>query len=348
MSRRATLLGIGAAAMTGLSSRLLGAPLQSIAGERQMLFGAAARAAYLRDPALREILVREVGTVTAEVEMKWSHVEPEPGTFDFLDADLVANFAQAHQKRLHGHTLLWHRSVPQWAGDAWRDKPDWRTVETFIRTMMTRYHGVESWDVVNEPIDISDQSDGLRRSAYLEAFGPDYIARAFRTARKHAPTALLCLNEFGIEYDIPEHRQKRDSLLRLLRQLRDAKAPVGAVGIQAHLDLAHQPNFVPDVFAAFLNELGSMGLQIRISELDVKEAETELPIEERDQRASDAVSQFLEVALANKAVGSVTCWGLSDRYSWLDEEGGNRGLPFDAQMRAKPMRQAIATALYRR
>jgi endo-1,4-beta-xylanase len=310
-----------------------------------MLFGAAVRADHLRDEALRDVLTSEVGSLTAEIEMKWSHIEPELGKFDFVDADTVANFAETHQKRLHGHTLLWHRSVPAWAVTAWRAKADWHLVEAFIKAMTTRYHGVESWDVVNEPMGVGDRSGDLRGSAYLDAFGPGYIARAFRTAREHAPAALLCLNEFGLEYDLPEHRQKREGLVRLLTQLRQDDVPIDAVGIQAHLDLAHGAHFNPDEFAAFLNKLGAMGFQIRISELDVREADLELPAEERDRRVADAVRRFLQVALSNKAVGSVTCWGLTDKYSWLDESGGNRGLPFDNHLRAKPMRQVIADAI---
>jgi endo-1,4-beta-xylanase len=153
------------------------------------------------------------------------------------------------------------------------------------------------------------------------------------------------LNEFGLEYDIPEHRQKREGLVRLLTQLRRDDVPIDAVGIQAHLDLAHEAHFNPDVLAAFLNKLGAMGLQIRISELDVREADRALPTVERDRRVADAVGRFLQVALANKAVGSVTCWGLTDKYSWLDESGGNRGLPFDDRLRSKPMWQAIAGAI---
>lgn len=349
MTRRTALQGFGAAAIAGLSTGaspvLSGTSLQSIAGERQMLFGAAVSAAHLRDPAFRDAVIREVGALTAEIEMKWSYVQPEAGMFDFADADIVANFAQAHQKRLHGHTLLWHRSVPQWAVDDWRAKPEWRLVEAFVGAMMTRYHGVESWDVVNEPMGVGERSGALRSSVYLDAFGPGYVAKAFHTARRHAPAAILCLNEFGLEYDTPEHSQKREGLLRLLKDLRRDEVPIDAVGIQAHLDLASQPAFNPDLFADFLNALGSMGFQVRISELDVKEADLQLPLEERDRRVAEAASRFLQVALANKAVGSVTCWGLSDKYSWLDETRANRGLPLDERFQPKLFRQAIAEAL---
>jgi endo-1,4-beta-xylanase len=106
------------------------------------------------------------------------------------------------------------------------------------------------------------------------------------------------------------------------------------------------------VLAEFLNELGGLGLQVRISELDVKEADTALPAAERDRRVADAVQRYLDVALDNRAVGSVTCWGLSDRYSWLSAPGGgaglNRGLPLDSNLKQKAMYRAISEAYARR
>ncbi|MEJ5976707.1 endo-1,4-beta-xylanase [Novosphingobium sp. PS1R-30] len=325
-----------------------GSFLQDVAGSRRMLFGAAVSAAHLRDAALCEAILRETGSLTAELEMKWSHVERHEGQFEFQDADAVANFAHAHQKRLHGHALLWHRSIPDWAMKAGRLQDDWDSIERFVAAMARRYSGVESWDVINEPIGPAEQPDGLRQSAFLHAFGPDYIRRALVSARRHAPRAVLCINEYGIEYNTPEHERKRRGLVQLLAELRRDGIPLDCVGVQAHLDLSQHHHFDPAVFARFLDELGAMGLQVRISELDVKEKDSDGSVAERDRAVAEATRSFLSVALQNRAVGSITCWGLSDRYSWLDVPAGNRGLPFDTDMRRKPMHSAILDALSQR
>ena len=46
----------------------------------------------------------------------------------------------------------------------------------------------------------------------------------------------------------------------------------------------------------------------------------------------------------------VLCWGMTDRYSWLEgfdpraDKQPKRGTPYDASFRSKPLRQAIAAA----
>ena len=54
-----------------------------------------------------------------------------------------------------------------------------------------------------------------------------------------------------------------------------------------------------------------------ISELDVKEYQYVLSVEQRDARVADETRRYLDVALGQPAVRGVTTWGLSDRHSWL-------------------------------
>jgi endo-1,4-beta-xylanase len=115
----------------------------------------------------------------------------------------------------------------------------------------------------------------------------------------------------------------------------------------------------------FLKEIADLGLFIVISELDVKEHEYILPVEQRDGRVADEAKRYLDIALGQPAVRGLTTWGLSDRHSWLQvtqedlarypnawkdgsTPGPNRGLPFDYALRPKPMYRAIAEAARRR
>ncbi len=353
LGRRAVLAGVAGLpllAATGASC----ASLQDRAGRAGMLFGTATTAAHLADDAdFRAAVDCECGSITPEVELKWAYLERAQGQLDFTDADRLASFAATSGKKMHGHALLWHRSIAPWAAEALAAQADWAIVHRFLASVMPRYGGVtKTWDVVNEPIDVGHRADGLRPSPFLQTFGPAYIRRALEDARLFAPEATLFINEFGMDYDLPWERGKRRLLLKLLEGLKAAGAPIDGVGLQAHLDLSRPDAFREQVLADFLNEIGALGLQVRISELDVKEADTALPVAERDRRVGDAVRRYLDVALDNRAVGSVTCWGLSDRYSWLDPAGGraglNRGLPLDSDLRRKPMYEAIAEAFARR
>ena len=220
------------------------------------------------------------------------------------------------------------------------------------------------WDVVNEPIETGHRMDGLRRNVFLEAFGPDYIRRALVEARALAPRARLMLNEYSLEYDSREERDRRYLFLKLVEGLRRSGAPLDGIGLQGHLDL-RKGTVATSSIAAFLRELAGMGLAIVVTELDVKEAEYTAPADRRDRMAADEVRRYLDTVLAEPAVTGVVTWGLSDRHSWLEvlEEdyrrfpgawtergwaGLNRGLPYDASMRRKPMYAAIEAALQAR
>ena len=101
-----------------------------------------------------------------------------------------------------------------------------------------------------------------------------------------------------------------------------------------------------------------------ISELDVKEHEYILPVEQRDNRVADETRRYLDIAFGQPAVRGLITWGLSDRHSWLQvtqedvarypnawkdgsTPGVNRGLPFDYSLKPKPMYRAIADSVRR-
>lgn len=351
-TRRALL--IGAMTLPFLGQSLRGSTLTKTADEADMLFGCAVRADQLfADRDFRALVTSECGEITPELELKWAFVEPDAGKYNFSSADVLAAFASENGKALHGHTLLWHDSIPPWAAAQLAQQSDWTIISRFIAETVTRYRDkISTWDVVNEPILIGQRDDGLRASPFLEAFGSGYVAHALKEVRKLAPKAKLFINEFGLLYDLPQDRLKREALLQLLETLKKWGVPLSGIGIQGHLELQHQSNFNQQVFADFLNRLGGLGLEIRISELDVKENRTELPADIRDQRAGEAVKALLDVAVENKAVGTITSWGLSDRYSWLpgagETAGYNRGLPFNTDLKIKPIYAAIQQALAKR
>ena len=318
-----------------------------------------------REQDFRDLLLRECDYLTPEVALKWATVERSPGSFNFVSMDALANFALANNKRLSGHTLLWHKSVPPWATSLLIEKDGWSFVQRFFEAALSRYgHAIAQWDVINEPIETGYRMDGLRTSVFLAAFGVDYIARALWEARQLAPEAKLMINEFGLEYDLRVEHDRRYHFLKLIERLKGAGVPLDGVGMQAHLDLS-KGALSADVLGRFLKEIADLGLFIVISELDVKEHDYILPVEQRDGRVADETKRYLDIALAQPAVRGLTTWGLSDRHSWLQvtqedlarypnawkdgsTPGVNRGLPFDYSLKPKPMYRAIADSVRRR
>ena len=363
MTRRgvvAAAAALAASAPTTKADSSIRASIRKAAAASGRFFGAAAQIGYINaERDLYNAFLRDCGCLTPEIDLKWATNEPSPGVFDFRAMDGLARFASRTGLRIRGHTPVWHKSIPSWAEAALADA-DWRPVERYIATTLKRFPDVEEWDVVNEPIETGRRTDGLRDSPFLKAFGPSYIQRALEAAHEHAPHARLMINEFGLEYDTQEHRDRRYHLLKLVERLKRVGAPLHGVGLQSHLQLDRGTLSQPQ-FAAFLHELAQFDVAITLTELDVKEAAYATPAEARDQAVADAVRAYLDVAFAEPRVAGLLCWGLSDRHSWLaltdedwarhagawqdgDGPGFNRGAPFDAALRPKPMYRAILEA----
>lgn len=323
------------------------------AAHRPRAFGAAVRAEQIfGDAAFAAIVTQNCAFITPEIELNWNKVEPREGELDFYQADQIADFASLHGKRMGGHILLWHLGIPDWAVPGLAAPNGWNLVRRYIASVMPRYSAVtDYWEVVNEPLLMGYRMDGLRPTPYLSAFGPTYIDRAFREARLFAPHARLSINEFGLEYTYRDEHDRRYHFLRLLERLKKANVPIDGVGLQSHLDLRKNAAFDPAVVADFLHEIAGMGLEIRVTELDVKEYDYGASREVRDMAVADAARRYLDVVMACPAVTQICCWGLSDRFSWLtvtpedlarghwpdgQGPGFNRGLPFDSDMLPKP------------
>jgi endo-1,4-beta-xylanase len=90
-----------------------------------------------------------------------------------------------------------------------------------VRDMVGRYRGrVRSWDVVNEPLSLTDgRSDDLREAVFLKQIGPEYLDIAYHAAHDTDRHARLVVNEYDIEYDTPEQDAKRAAVLRLLERI---------------------------------------------------------------------------------------------------------------------------------
>lgn len=362
--RREILKGALAAPLYALLSGTVAKGSQE-SGEKGMrdlplrYFGSAARAEWLgENRKLREAVLKDCSCVTPEIGMNWAAIQPTRDTLEFGSLDALAVFARKHGLAMHGHTLIWDQTIPAWAqADMSKGDADWSLVGRYLAAAVSRYPSVPQWNVVNEPID-TEHPDGLKRSAVYDAFGPEYIGMALDEVRRHAPKAKLIINEYSLEYANPVDKARRNRLVRLLEGLLSEGRPLDGLGMQAHLDLGKGP-MDQKAISAFLREVVGMGLDIYVTELDVKERDFRPSRAARDRLVADEARRFLDVALAEPAVKGVVTWGMSDDGSWLVPDEAdlrasgvapgartlNRGLPYDRDMRPKPMYSAIRDAL---
>jgi endo-1,4-beta-xylanase len=325
--------------------------LQARAAAKGLFYGCAVERQSLADADFAAAVIREAGMVTASWEAKRDIVEAQQGNFDFGPADAIHNFAAANNMRYHGHTLVWYRANPDWLLARLARQPRQRLLTAYIKAVVSHFRGrVHSWDVVNEAIEpLHGRSDGLRRSAFLHAFGPSYIEIAFHAAREADPQAMLVYNDYEIEYASPQQADRRAAVLRLLTELVKRGTPLDALGIQAHLG-AFGMDFNPRTFADFLSHVADLGLKIIISELDVVDRGGPEGIAMRDSKVAAMTKDVIAVALDEQATIGVLSWGLSDRYTWLSNTDWGRWpdgqpprvLPLASNLERKPMWRALA------
>jgi endo-1,4-beta-xylanase len=335
-------------------------PLWQTAWQHGIVFGTSAATWQLEDPDYARLVEHEAALLFTEDDLLWWRLRPTPiSELDFQFADQFMAFAEQNRQLVLGAHLVWDEGF----GEEWTEDDLWgmdeetarRLLFDTIEQVVGRYRGrVAGWIVVNEAID-AHEADGLRRDfPWYETIGPSYAAESFQIAHDADPDATLLLNEFGFETDdeFDSAADKRAKALLVLDQLLDADAPVHALGVQAHLEAAgFTEKFDAAGYQHFLSEVADRGLKILITELDVLDDGLPADGVERDAAIADAYRHYLDAALAEPAVAAVITFGLSDRYTWLQEdyprEDGEprRPLPFDDELQPKPAHDALQNAL---
>jgi endo-1,4-beta-xylanase len=289
--------------------------------------GAAVDAALLDDDAYVRTLLREFSAVTPENAMKWGPVHPTEHGWNFAPADRIVDFALAHGLRVHGHALVWHEQLPGWLTPTLGQRALARALAEHVETLVGRYRGrVAAWDVVNEAV---GDRGRLRRRVFQRALGPGYLAEAFRLAHAADPDARLYYNDHGAEAD----GAKSDVVYSLLRRLLDEGVPIHGVGLQMHLRATHPPE--PDAVRANVARLTALGLEVRISEMDVRirHVRRRDPLAVQRRVYHDAIAACAETP----GFAGLTVWGVSDAHSWIAARfGEDDPLLFDADYAPKP------------
>ena len=319
------------------------------------------------------------------------HPRPGKDGYEWKAADAFVEFGRNNGMELAGHTLVWHSQTPNWVFEPSKppgtdaapkdDKagsppapgpgprpgggnfPGFRPfnldgpratreellerMREHIHTVMGRYKGkIKVWDVVNEAI-ADNGPDVLRKSPWSVIIGPDFVAKAFEYAHEADPDAILRYNDYGLE-----NPEKRKRLLTLIRELKERKVPISAIGTQAHLNVS----VTFETMDQCLAELKSLGLPIHVTELDVNGAlggqrgfgadiggnpstTDGGMVADADKKLTAAYTAVFKALLKHRdAVKLVTFWGPNDANSW---RGRGRPLLFDSESKPKPAFDAV-------
>lgn len=305
--------------------------LSDAALKAKKLVGAAVNEGVLlsNEEAYLSILDDEYDYVTPENSGKWGPLQPAPGEWDFSTHDQVVDYANLSGKLYKGHTLVWHSQAPSFINGDLSPEELSGYINDHISTTVDRYTGqFYGWDVVNEAI---DEDGSYRDSVLFQKLGTSYIADAFYATNALDPKAHLYYND----YNIAHINAKSDGVYALLQGLRDEGVPVDGIGFQMHLTANNAPGY--DELVGNFQRFVDLGLHVAVTELDVRI--NDLPWEQATDLALQQQVYHTVVAACmqfNKCE-SITTWGLTDNYSWIDSTfGEDDPLPFDESYARKP------------
>ncbi|MCD8538467.1 MAG: endo-1,4-beta-xylanase [Leadbetterella sp.] len=262
--------------------------------------------------------------------------------------DRIVSFAADNNLDVHGHTLVWYKSFPQWFRNAKYDSVTFESrVKEYILATASRYRGkVKSWDVVNEIFN----DNGTLRSVDCPVFATfkdpiGFYGRCFRYAHEADPGALLFYND----YNVVLAANKRSAIKKMVTRFKSEGVPVHGIGDQFHYRVSTDKS----AMKTGLNDMASTGLLIHISELDivVNTAQSEsyeftTPEAVKQADTYQYIAEIFEALPAGQKF-AITTWGVSDKYTWLTDYWHRKEYPllFDQNYNEKQAYKGLLSGL---
>lgn len=281
----------------------------------------------------------EFSQATPANGLKWMYTEPQRGVFNYTLADQIIQPAIKNGQKRRCHTFIWHNQLPDWlTSQNWTKTELTDILENHIKHVARNYYNdCYAWDVVNEAFN----DDGtMRETIWLDTLGKDYIATAFKFARKYtSPATRLYYNDYNIE----SVGNKTAAVSALLKDLIRQGVPVDGVGLQSHFTIGRSPSY-DDVKAA-MKVFTDLGVEVAVTELDVR---LDLPDNSTKQAEQAAIyADTVRACVDTDDCVGVTVWDFWDPVSWVPSTFpgyGNADL-FDADLVRKPAYYSVSDVL---
>ncbi len=328
-----------------------GLSLKDLFAEHGMKAGTCLSSQLIGDPDTNQLILDQFNSVTMENSMKPDYILNQEASKS--EGHLVVEFnqeaidmmewARENGFAMRGHTLVWYSQTPEWifhkdfdAGSDYVDRDEMLSrMEDMIRQVFEKLEELGyldlfyAYDVVNEAW---MENGSMRENHWSEIIGDDYLWYAFSYADKYAPESIdLYYNDYNEQY-------KTLALYNFVNTLvdEDGRFLIDGIGFQAHL---YTTDDLSKYFWA-LEKLGSTGLKLELTELDVCLGRYDSPLlpDEENTRAQgrfyyDLISGLFERVDSGKIkMDALTFWGFSDSLSWRKEYSP---LLFDGELKPK-------------
>ncbi len=324
--------------------------LKAAGTRHKVLISTAVNPAHLDDTQYANVLTTEFAGVEPENAMKFAPIHPRPNIdmqpYDFAAADRLVAFAQRHGLQVRGHTLVWHKQNPDWVTQSNFDTAQLNSIlEDHIDTVV-RHFGAKifAYDVVNEAFN----DDGTLRDTIwynqpgigFAGKGTTYISTAFEWAHAANPAAKLFYNDYGAEIV----NKKSDAIYAMARDFKNRNVPIDGIGFQMHVTLKDDTPENLQSVAANLKRFADLGLEIHITELDVRLQSDDAASLDRQAKLYD---EIVDACIHQPACKMIQTWGFTDKYSWIPATfpGNGWALPWDSAYQKKPAYGAMLEAL---
>ena len=251
----------------------------------------------------RQKVLELFNAASTENDLKWPPWDGEWGA-GYARSQTLGGLAWLRNHGLHvrGHVLVW----PGWnnlpnAIRALRGTPQQseipaRTQAHIADVVGTTRDLVEEWDVLNEPYANHD---------LMDLFGAGIQVDWFKAARAAHPVAPLYLNDYS-NHDASLDAAHVAHFENTARFLTDQGAPIGGLGLQAHISSNPSP---PANVLTVLDRYAALGLPVRITEFDINTDDEELQ--------ADYTRDFLIAMYSHASVVGVQLWGFWEGAHWI-------------------------------
>ena len=251
----------------------------------------------------RQKVLELFNAASTENDLKWPPWIGEWGAGYARTQTLAGlTWLKNHGFHVRGHVLVW----PGWSNlpnaisalqrTAQQAEIPARTLAHIADVVGTTRDLVDEWDVLNEPYANHD---------LMDLFGPAIQVDWFKAARAAHARAPLYLNDYS-NHDAAVDAAHVAHFETTARYLKDQGAPIGGLGLQAHISA--NPNAPVNVLAV-LDRYAALGLPIRITEFDIRTDDEELQ--------ADYTRDFLIAMYSHASVVGVQLWGFWEAAHWI-------------------------------
>ncbi|MBE2214833.1 MAG: endo-1,4-beta-xylanase [Opitutaceae bacterium] len=267
------------------------------------------------DPAdaarYKAAFLQKFNSAVTENALKWLDMERERGEVNYATVDAILAWCDRSGLPLRGHNIYW--GSEHWV-QPWLKALDDTALRAALQArgedIARRYKGrFAEYDFNNEMIHGDYYADRLGAGITREM--ADWVLAQDSDAK-------LWVND----YDILTGRRLADYVAHI-GQLKAAGIPIAGIGVQGHL---HGDSFDPAALQNALDELGKLGLPIRVTEFSFpgqrskfhNRGDIAITPEEEEAKAR-AIVDYYRICFAHPSVSGILMWGFWEGANWIPQ-----------------------------